>query len=662
LRRLAALLAALAPLACARAEEPGAPPATMRNVLLFTWDTTRADHLGCYGWKEARTETLDRLAARGVLYEHAWSAVPITLASHTTILTGVYPCAHGIRDNAVFTVAPAARLVSEAFKDAGFRTAAFVGSFILDAKFGLDQGFDLYSGPDVSTMGRQYQLIERPAAAVAEQACTFLDSIQPKERFFVWIHFNDPHSPYEPPADLRVPGRSLYDGEIAECDRQLRRVLEKLEARGLAASTLVALTADHGEGLGEHGERTHGLLLHDATMHVPLILAPPPAGVAAGTRVTLPVSTADLAVTLLARAGLSRDALPDAKTPPLPDDDAAGEEAGRERALYLETFVPWCTHRWHPLQGLVWKGMKWVDAPKPELYSLDGDPRELANLAGLPERRELRDRLAARLAALVAENPPLHWDRAGAVSADDHSKLQALGYTSSTTLEIAAGQLDRLPDPKDHLGDLEKIDAVTTLLAEANALLRTVQLLDTGKPQPVTPEQRALAQKKLAEAREIVAALRKGSPDEPAADDLDSQIALALGDHAAAVAPLERCVAANPRFMTFHYNLANAYVMTGHVEWARREMGKAALLEPRSLRTLRWMVQFEVNQKSWPAAAWWADALLQCAGQTPVELENIRKARERIGGELEKSGAAPRAPEPLGEGDLQPEGLRDRKR
>jgi hypothetical protein len=397
-------------------------------------------------------------------------------------------------------------------------------------------------------------------------------------------------------------------------------------------------------------------------MHVPLVLAPPPAGVAPGTRVTLPVSNADLAVTLLARAGLARAALPDAKTPPLPDDDAAGEAAGGgERALYLETFVPWCTHRWHPLQGLVWKGMKWVDAPRPELYALYEDPRELANLAAAPERKELRGRLAARLAALVAENPPLHWERAGAVTTDDQSKLQALGYTSSTTLAIASGELDRLPDPKDRLGDLEKIDAATLLLAEANALLRTFQLLDTAKPQPVTPEQRALAQEKLTHAREIVAALRTESPSEPAADDLESQIALTLGDHAAAVAPLERTIAANPRFMTFHYNLANAYVMTGHPEWARREMEKAALLEPRSLRALRWLLQFEVTQKRWPAAAWWADALLQCAGQTPAELENIRKARERIGGELAKTGGAPRAPEPLAEADLQPEGLRAAK-
>lgn len=656
-------MALLAPAAVAACAADGAGPdaagAALRSVVLFTWDTTRADRLGSYGHAVARTPTFDTLATRGALYLRAYAASPVTLPSHTTILTGTYPCAHGVRDNAIFQAGDGARLLSEALQEQGFATAAFVGTFVLDPKFGLAQGFDVYDAPDVTTIGLGWNVIERPADQVTQSALRWIDALKADQRFFLWVHYYDPHAPHEALPGERgdaaaEAGRDEYDTEITRCDAHTRTILDRLAARGLDQGLLTLITADHGESHGDHGEMTHGNFVYDATMRVPLAMAPPPAGALPGARLETPVSTVDLAGTILARLGLDRGTLPEARTPPLPaDDDADGADAAASRAIWLEALTPYFSHRWHGLRAVVWNGFKYIAAPRPELYRI-GDERE--NLHAT--EAETATRLAARLAALEREHPPLGWEAAGDLSSEDMGHLQALGYAAAGV--IGGDPIDpSLPDPKDRIGDLKKLDQVTIELFTATRLLKLDVALRTGRVQPVAPEQRQKGVEHMARARALLAEIRAANPEDPFLDQVESQILLNLDRPDEAAPMIERALLRAPRNMPLRYNLAVAYSRTGRMEMAIREMEKAITIERRSLQGRRWLVQATVNLRDWPAAAWWLDELATMPGQTEADHEGIRRARARVATELQKSGgAAPRPPAPVAEAELMPEALR----
>ncbi|MCP5004589.1 MAG: sulfatase, partial [Planctomycetes bacterium] len=259
------------------------------NVVLVTFDTTRADRLGAYGRTTAVTPTLDALAAEGFLFERCRSAAPVTLPSHSTLLTGTYPNVHGVRDNSVFALPPASVTLAEVLREHGYRTAAAVGSFVLDHQFGVDQGFELYD--DAITQehedywGRRtvdklapFFFDERPAERVNAAVLPWLRErlARPGEPFFVWLHYWDPHHPHIPPAPYnQLFATDLYQGEIANADAALGRVIGELRRADALERTLVVMTADHGEGEGEHGEETHSLLAYDTTLHVPLIVRVP---------------------------------------------------------------------------------------------------------------------------------------------------------------------------------------------------------------------------------------------------------------------------------------------------------------------------------------------------------------------------------------------------
>ncbi len=632
---------------------PAAP--FSKSLLLFTWDTTRADRIGAYGSKSARTPGFDALAGRGVLYEHAYAPAPVTLPSHTSILTGVYPSAHGVRDNAIFRVDATARLFSEVLHDAGFKTGAFVGTFILDAKFGLNQGFDAYEAPDPSQVGLGWNVIERPAPMVTESALRFIDTLKPDQRFFLWVHYYDPHAPHEAlPGELQ-PGCDDYDAEIARCDLQARRILDRLQARGLTDGLLTVITADHGESHGDHGELTHGNFLYDATMHVPLALAPPPPGTPPGTRVRTPVSTADLAASVLERLGLDRAALPDARTPTLPAVEPSLDDSWRDddRALYLETLTPYFAHRWHPQRAIVWKGLKYIESPRPELYRVAdaADPGELTNL--LPAEAALGERMATRLVALAQEHAALGWESRGTITSEDASKLAELGYTAAG---LDGDPFDpKLPDAKERIGDIAALDAIEKLLFDANRVLKLDVGLRTGRRPPLAPDEQARGTQLLEEARGKLLTIRAANPDDPFLDQIEASIAINTGDFAAAVAPHERALLKSPRNMPLRYNLAVAYANTEHGDWGVREMEKALFVEPRSLQGHRWLVQMSVTRKEWPAAAWWLDELAKLPGQGEGDLANGCTARARVQKELDASGAKPRGPEPVTEAELTPE-------
>ena len=429
-------------LAPAIAVSPGS--ATGYRVVLFTLDTLRADHVGCYGYKGVETPVLDALAAGGVRFTDVACAAPITLPSHATILTGDYPPVHGVRDNGTFRLAPRHETLAERLQAEGYATAAFIAAFVLDSRYGLDQGFDVYDdeiAPKYRKPGILDASPQRPADAVIDSAEQWLEEHQrskPDQPFFLWIHLFDAHSPYDPPEPFKTRyAANRYDGEIAYVDQQVGRFLEELRSLKLMDKTLVVVVGDHGEGLGDHSEHQHSMLIYESTMAVPLIFHGPgliPGGRVVDDRV---VATVDVAPTILDLLGL-----------PLGQHDGVSllrSTTDSDRAVYIETLAPKLNHGWSALYGLRRRGDKYIDAPRPEYYDLIADPGELNNLwkKDANEVVELADRLAS-----VIESFPAAGETGAevvAITAEAIEKLAALGYVRGGTVSNSGPPAD----PKD---------------------------------------------------------------------------------------------------------------------------------------------------------------------------------------------------------------------
>jgi len=449
LRLLLALSAVLVTVGCRERPAPMAAPAARPNVLLVTIDTLRADHLGCYGRAEAATPTLDALAGRGVRFATAVAHVPLTGPSHASILTGRTPLGHGFRDNGGYVIPAEAKTAADDFRQAGYRTAAFVSGFPLDRRFGFDRGFETYD--DHLPKGndpRRTPYVERFADGTTDAALRWLAApATGTSPFFLWVHYYDPHAPYEPPGPLAERFRSSpYDGEIAFVDSQLARLLGALEEKGQLARTLVLVTADHGESLGEHGEGTHGLFVYDATLRVPWIMAGP--GLAAGRVASTVGRGIDVLPTLLDYAGL-------APAPPIEGRSLRPAAEGREMAdapAYAESLYAEREFGWAPLHAWRTAHFKLIDAPRPELYDLDADAGEKTNrVAELPDRAaELRRPLQASLSASA---PPA---AAASVDPETAARLAALGYVGGGHTPPASGAPRR--DPKDGVRLMPRIN------------------------------------------------------------------------------------------------------------------------------------------------------------------------------------------------------------
>jgi arylsulfatase A-like enzyme/Flp pilus assembly protein TadD len=444
-RALPALAVALALAGCGRHGRP--------NVLLITVDTLRADHLGCYGFTLARTPNIDRLAAAGVRCADAVSAAPITLPAHSTILTGLYPPAHGVRDNGTYALGDGAVTLAERLKKAGYRTQAVVSALVLNRRYNLTQGFDGYDDDLwAEDQPKLFMIRDRPAPKTADRVVRWLLGWRresPRRPFFLWVHFFDPHQPYQAPVAERVRSPSPYDAEIAVVDRSVGRLMNKLEGMGLLADTLVVLTADHGESLGEHGEKTHAVFIYDATVRVPLVVRYPrllPRGkVYAG-----PVRSVDIVPTVLAALRLpggeetqGANLLPafrgDAPPPDLPQ--------------YSESLLSEVGFGMAPLYGVRHGGFKWIRAPKPEVYDLRRDPREVANLYPAAARRgaALDRELAAILADSARRALPA---RPNPMDKETLETLQALGYLAPRGQRESLGGMD----PKDGIVLYDKME------------------------------------------------------------------------------------------------------------------------------------------------------------------------------------------------------------
>jgi arylsulfatase A-like enzyme len=439
----------------ARRGEPGLPPTLAAgaargfNLLVVTLDTTRADHLGCYGRDGAETPALDRLAREGVRFDDAVTNAPVTLPAHASIFTGLYPPNHGVRRNGEYVLGLDQKTLAEDLARAGYDTAAFVGAFVLDARCGLAQGFDVYDDfvnpPTSLSLSHSYD--ERNAAQVTESALRWLHSRNAERPFFAWVHYFDPHQPFQAPEPFRSRfGERQYDAEIAYVDSQVTRLVDALAALGVDDRTLVVVVGDHGEGLGEHGESSHDFFVYESVMRVPLIVWAPGAFEGPFVVDDVVVSVTDLYPTVLDLLGL--------EVPPTSDGlSLVRGLPGPDRAVYMESLAPYLDYGWSPLFALRRHRDKYIRAPDPEYYDLLADPDEADNLGS---EAGLRDDLEAMLAG---------WPTIEEVSADavvdsaTRARLEALGYVGSMT----AGPRDTSLDPKEMIDVFNRYDAARAM-------------------------------------------------------------------------------------------------------------------------------------------------------------------------------------------------------
>ena len=542
-RPTAAVVSCFALLALALAAwHPWRRPSVRReaglNVLLVTIDTLRFDALGAYGQPRATSPLIDRLARAGVRFETAHAHNTVTLPSHANLLSGRYPFDHGVRDNAGFRFPRELATLPRLLQPLGYATGAFVSAFALDSRFGLDRGFDVYedSFGDAAEAGR-FQLPERCGRDTVRLAREWI--ARQRGPWFAWVHLYDPHAPYRPAEPFASAFRDApYLGEVAAADEALRTLLEPLLARGRDGRTIVVLTADHGESLGEHGEATHGLFAYEATLRVPLVIYAP--RLLEPSVVTSPVRHVDVLPTVL-------DAIGAAVPGGLPGRSLLALAAGQEdapRPSYFEALAGMLGRGWAPLYGVVREGRKYVDLPLPELYELASDPHEQDNLVA--RRAGEREALAAALSTFRAHDGGL---RRADESADTRERLAALGYVSATSAPLRAryGEAD---DPK-------RLVHLDGLMQETIARHRDGDLGGA-----------------LATAREVV----RQRPDMTAALLQVALLERKTGRLEAAVDALERAIRSNPD------DVSVAVLLGSYLGEAGRAADAAALLEPYAAR------------------------------------------------------------------------------
>ncbi|HEV8240452.1 MAG TPA: sulfatase-like hydrolase/transferase [Thermoanaerobaculia bacterium] len=697
LASLAALAALAVPLAGCRlrAPQPGAAPAAGWNLLLVTLDTMRADHLGCYGRPSADTPALDALAARGVRFDQAQSAVPLTLPSHATILSGLLPPRHGLRDNGRGALPPEVDTLATRLSAAGYRTGAFVGAFVLDHRYGLARGFSNYDD-EIPRRGSELEA-ERPGREVVDRALAWLDEARsaanagpPAEQkpFFAWVHLYDAHAPYAPPEPFRSRhAGDPYSGEVAAVDAQVDRLTAWLARRDLAKRTVVVVAGDHGEGLGEHGEATHGLLLYQATLRVPLLIAAP--GLLAPRVVRAPVGLADVAPTVAALLGQAlvapSTASAAANASAAPTSPVDGRDlsatllAGKEPPpadLYAESRYP-ATFGWSPLLALRRGALKYVAATtaqpagSAELYDLASDPSEAHDRRA--ERRREAASMVQSLAALDARLAKQSRAAApAAADAESRARLAALGYAAPSAAPRAGTR-----DPRSAVGLFRAFEEAQAAArqgrpADVAARLQTLVAADPSNPvfrmtyaralrdqgrfdaalpfyrqaaalAPADPEvwyELATTLQQAGRADEARAALEETLRRDPGRPQAHNALAVALADAgklAEARQHLQAALAVDARDAQIWNNLGNVERGLGRADEAARAYERAIALDPRYPDPLNGMGALEVSRQRPAAALPWFERAIALAPQQHEARLNRGIALELMG---DRAGAA----------------------
>jgi arylsulfatase A-like enzyme/Tfp pilus assembly protein PilF len=537
----AALLAS-----CGRGERPPAAtkeasPRARPSILLVTLDTTRWDAIGPEA-RGARTPAFDALAARGLRFRQAYATAPETLPSHASMLTGLYPAGHGVRENAR-SLAPAHPVAAERLRAGGYRTAAFVSSFVLARRFGLARGFEHYDDvlPEKGS--------ERSARETTDRALAWLEGRAGEEPLFVWVHYFDPHAPYEPPEPYRSRHpRSPYLGEVEAMDEQLGRLVAALEGRSREPVAIV-VASDHGEGLGDHGEAQHGSLVYQSTMLVPVVIAGP--GVVPGTS-DVPVSTRRVFHTLLDWAGLG---------------EAHSLRGGEPEIVLGEAMKPFLSYGWQPQVMAVEGPVKAILAGRLEAYDVVADPAESRDLA---ETAAVSRPLRTALREYPIPSPDAR-PAAEALSENERRQLASLGYVSSGAPPVVRKDA---PRPADMTHLFETIDKASGLFvreeyARAIPLLERIRAADPGNLDAAL--RLATAHSMLGNERQALAAFERAGEIAPGSQDVRTYLALHYSrgkDWPRATPLLEQVVAESPDRLPAVEALALVRERQGRVEEA----------------------------------------------------------------------------------------------
>jgi arylsulfatase A-like enzyme/Tfp pilus assembly protein PilF len=581
----------------ARAAAPAAPTSKthLPNVILITLDTTRADRMGFLGSKRGLTPHLDALARESVVFTHAYSQVPLTTASHATILTGTYPQFHQVNDFAV-PLAEDLPYAPYIFRGNGYYTAAFVGSLVLDPETrsapGFERGFDTY---DAGFHRRRqdedrYHSIERRGDEVVAHALPWLNAHK-KGPFFIWVHLYDAHDPYDPPEPFKTKyAAEPYDGEIAYVDSAVGKLLDQLRALGLYDGSLIAVMADHGEALGQHGETTHGIFLYDETIHVPLLFKLPREQ-SAGSRVDTRAGLVDVLPTILQSVGIDTPAQVQGESllsllqTPGSKSAAMNKPMSQDRPAYSESDYPHRTFGWSSLRSLRTGKYLFVEAPTKELYDQSADPNAERNLAAASTA--VADTLDAQLEAFRQKTSTTK--EAPKVVADPglQERLNALGYVATDSSSASMpGIKETGADPK------QKVDVVNLLhhaemarednrFEEAVPLLEQVIALEPNLP--ITYLQLGTSLTALKEYEKALPILRKAVEMRPDLTVPRYQLGSALfetGDFAGAATQFETAVARSPNWPEAHLSLATAYAREDRLTDAIPEYAKVIELRP----------------------------------------------------------------------------------
>ncbi|MEQ8762976.1 MAG: sulfatase-like hydrolase/transferase [Planctomycetota bacterium] len=600
-----------------------------KRLLLITLDTTRADRLGCYGKDDAGTPNLDALAKRGALFERAFAHVPSTLPSHASILTGSYPPRHGARENGLYRLTPASETLAEVLSSRGYRTGAVFAARPLDPRFGLDQGFESYEGPGTGG-GHQF---EWRADQVTQRALKWLERHQDDESTFLWVHYFDPHKTYAPPSEYQARHPSdPYQGEIAYTDAQIGVLLAGLERLGMLEDTIVAVTADHGESLGEHGESTHSIFVYDATLHVPLILAGPT--LPEGRRVPELVRTVDIVPTLL-------EALDQSDPAPSQRDGVSlltrVRDGGRLRlSSYCESMSPRLRYGWCDLLGLRTDTMLYVNAPRPELYFDESDPAKTDNRfdEATPEEVAVWNRTLKKIAF---ERLPGDESTRAQVTQDVLADLKQLGYVEAS---LSAGQEDpeiwwstrlELDDPKDRIEAAELLYEGLELQqagrnGEAIAAFERATGLDPRNATAWLNLAGAHLQARDVEA--AGAAFEEAVSVDPDFSRAHYQLAVFLLDEKreteAGLRHLLEAVRCDPGFAEAMSRLARLHEQSDDLEEAGHWIAKAVAADPASLDLLRDQARIAGALEDWSVAR---TALRKILEIEPSDIEAQRQLR-----------------------------------
>lgn len=575
--------------ACKKSAPPAQP-----NVVVITVDTLRADHLGCYGFEQARTPNIDALAAQGVRVDRAMAAAPITLPSHTTLFTGLNPPAHGVRDNGLYKVPDEAETLAERLKAEGYRTQAFVSAWVLHHRFNLNQGFDGYDDVlEDEGNPEMFRVPERPGKDTMDDVLRWLDSAlvpSSKSPFFLWIHLFDPHQPYAPPEADAQASPTLYDGEIASVDRQIGRLVDKLKEKKVLDDTILVFTSDHGESLGEHGEATHALFIYESTMHVPLIFRYPH-GLPAGNVYGGSVGGVDVMPTILGLAGLKPNATQGADI----SKALAGTVDAPSRSPYSESAHPELEFGMAPLYGLRSNQWTYIRAPRAELYDRSTDPGETHNL--LEDAAAATDSSRAQALVLDQALTEVFEDskRFGMASEvrpidDETTKmLQALGYMDASDAPVGVVGMD----PKDGVQLFNAMDEARHL-----ALGKNYQA-----------------------AKEVLLRLLDAAPSNASARNLLAVCELYLGNMDAVEKLYLESLAHEPRQPQVLTQLGRLRMGEGKFDAARAWLLEALTVDPAFTDAMIFMAYIEIKEGKPEAATAWYERAIESDPENPTRYQ-----------------------------------------